>query len=81
LVIQADDLWELEKNVNGGWAGDLFPGPLNVKTFGSDTFPNSSAYYFWAGNDPKYGYSGVTASNITETAAGNITATLSYQPK
>ncbi len=78
-LIQADDQWHLER---GAWAantGDLYPGPFGVTRFGSETFPNSSSYYFWGGSEPKFGYSGVTVENIAE-AGGNISATASFVP-
>lgn len=66
-VIQADDQWGMEHGFSAGFNGDLYPGPLNVFRFGTDTKPNSSTYYFWAGSAPKFGYSGITADNIIET--------------
>ncbi len=77
-VIQADDEWHLERAAWwGGDPADLYPGSLGVTSFGSDTFPNSSSYYFWPGSPPPFGYSGVTVSNIMETD-GVITADLSF---
>jgi immune inhibitor A len=77
-LIQADNQWDLEKMVHAGAdAGDLYPGPLGITRFGSDTFPNSTSYYFWPGSGPKFGYSGVTVDNITETD-DVITADLYY---
>ena len=78
-IIQADDRWGLELGTSAGYAGDLYPGPLGITSFGSSTLPNSSSYYFWQGNQPKFGYSGVTVSDITE-ANGKIKATLSIVP-
>lgn len=85
-IIQADDQWDLEHasywinpGVDSSLAGDLYPGRLNVTSFGSYTRPNSSSYYYWGGSEPKYGYSGVTATNIGE-AAGMVTANLSFVP-
>ena len=69
-LIQADDRWDLEHGATGSTrrdsslSGDLYPGTLHVTSFGSYTRPNSSSYYFWGGSEPKYGYSGVTATNI-----------------
>jgi hypothetical protein len=51
---------------------------FGVTTFGNDTHPNSSNYYFWAGSEPKFGYSGVTVSGITENGAGLVSANLSF---
>jgi hypothetical protein len=78
-IIQADDQWHLER---GAWAantGDLYPGPFGITRFGSETFPNSSNYYFWSGSVPKFGYSGVTVENIAESG-GAISATMSFVP-
>jgi len=77
-IIQADDQWDLEHAVYylspySSLAGDLYPGYFGRTEFSSYTKPNSSNYYFWAGSDPKYGYSGVTVKNITENGE-NITA-------
>ena len=87
-IIQADDRWDLEHAwyaaPSGGYswtlAGDLYPGLWGVTSFSSDTAPNSSTYYWWGGNeDPKYGFSGVTVTDIQE-AAGMITATFDFIP-
>jgi immune inhibitor A len=85
-IIQADDQWDLEHarywinpGVNSSLSGDLYPGSLSVTSFGSLTKPNSSSYYFWGGSEPKYGYSGVTLTNIAE-ASGQVTAKLSFVP-
>jgi immune inhibitor A len=79
-IIQADDKWDLEHGVYlTGYDGDLYPGTLQVTSFSSTTKPNSSNYYFWGGSAPKYGYSGVTVTNIVETG-GSITALLKFVP-
>jgi M6 family metalloprotease-like protein len=78
-LIQADDQWDLEHFLfAAGDAGDLYPGNLGVTRFGSDTFPNSTTYYFWPGSTPRFGFSGVTVENIAESADGVITADLSF---
>lgn len=80
-IIQADDRWDLEKGVyipGLTLPGDLYPGTAGVTAFGNNTFPNSSSYYFWAGNQPRFGYSGVTVNNIVEQD-GNVSAVLSYK--
>ncbi len=79
-ISQADDLWQLEHVTSWGDAGDLYPGATGATSFGSYTRPNSSSYYFWGGSDPKYGYSGVTATNIQETVGGSVTFSLSNIP-
>jgi hypothetical protein len=81
-IIQADDRWELERGVygRGAFSNDLYPGVQGLlKRFGSDTSPNSSNYYFWAGSEPKFGYSGVTVDDIAESG-DTITARLSFVP-
>jgi immune inhibitor A len=79
-IIQADDQWHLEHGIyTTGYGGDLYPGTLGVTSFGNSTRPNSSNYYFWAGSQPKFGYSGVTVRNIQETG-GVITAKMLFVP-
>jgi hypothetical protein len=86
-IIQADDRWDLEHafyamvtpNVFSSLSSDLYPGANNVTSFTSYTAPNSSNYYFWGGSDSKYGFSGVTVTNIQETD-GVITATFENIP-
>jgi immune inhibitor A len=77
-LLQADDRWDLEHGNNAGDPGDLYPGSRNVTKLGNFTYPNTSSYYFWMGSLPKFGYSGVTVTNIKEVN-GTITCTLSYQ--
>jgi immune inhibitor A len=79
-LVQADDRWDLEKGYYGGYRGDLFPGLWQVTSFGNTTRPNSSSYYFWAGSAPKFGYSGVTVTGISEVVGGAVSATLSFVP-
>jgi hypothetical protein len=87
-IIQADDRWDLERaiysNPTGEYsptlAGDLYPGSTGATEFSSSTFPNSSNYYFWGGSEPKFGYSGVTVTNIAESSDGIITADFSFVP-
>ncbi len=76
-IIQADGRWDLEHGIYGFFRSDLYPGTLEVTSFGSLTRPNSSSYYFWGGSAPKFGYSGVTVENISESG-GVITATLRF---
>jgi M6 family metalloprotease-like protein len=85
-ILQADDQWDLEHarywivpGVDSSLSRDLYPGSLGVTSFGSNTRPNSSSYYFWGGSEPKFGYSGVTVTDIEETS-GVITATMSFVP-
>jgi immune inhibitor A len=88
-IIQADDRWDLEHAFYAmvtpyeasSLSGDLYPGSLGKTEFSSYTYPNSSNYYFWAGSAPKYGYSGVTVTNIRYGKNGqNILATFNFVP-
>ena len=77
-LMQADGQWHLERIAYwGGDAADLYPGALGVTRFGNQTHPNSSSYYFWGGSAPKFGYSGITVDNITESK-GVISANLFF---
>jgi M6 family metalloprotease-like protein len=79
-IIQADGRWDMEHGVFGYFKSDLYPGVLGAFTrFGSDTSPNSSNYYFWAGSEPKFGYSGVTVADIRDVG-GLIRANVSVVP-
>lgn len=78
-LMQADGLWALEHGWSGGFAANLYPGPLGVTEFGNFTHPNSSSYYFWAGSAPRFGYSGIHVSNIEE-AHSVITAQVGFDP-
>ena len=78
-LLQADDQWDLEHGRNAADGGDLYPGSLGVTEISSFTKPNTSNYYFWTGNAPRFGYSGITIKNIAEEG-GVVTATLSFVP-
>lgn len=41
---QADNLWQLEQNLNSGNAGDPYPGTTNNRNLNSATGPNSNSY-------------------------------------
>jgi hypothetical protein len=45
-VEQADGLWELEKDINPGNAGDPYPGSSDNRTFNDTTIPDSKDYNF-----------------------------------
>lgn len=70
-LVQADGLWELEKNTDPGDGGDLYPGIKNNDAFGLSTTPNSELY-------------NGTASNVVVASIGpsgsSMTATLAIRP-
>ncbi|MFD1735071.1 M6 family metalloprotease domain-containing protein [Bacillus salitolerans] len=75
-VLQADGLYDMEKNVNRGDAGDFF-------TTGDKITPNSGnvhtgSYYFWKGNSATPADSGIHVTDIIENEDGSITATFYY---
>ena len=75
-LIQADDLWGLEKGLYTFSSGsDAYPGAFGVTSLSDDTFPNTTSYYFWAGSRPPFGYTHISISGISETG-GVIQATL-----
>jgi M6 family metalloprotease-like protein len=43
-IEQADGLWDLEHNTDGGDTGDPFPGSTNNRTFNSTSTPNAKSY-------------------------------------
>ncbi len=59
---QADGNWQLENRINGGDAGDPYPGKSGNTTFGYETAPSSISY---AGGDSR-----VRVFNIEQTAGG-----------
>jgi M6 family metalloprotease-like protein len=67
-LVQADNLWELEQNLNKGDGGDLYPGSSANHEFSSTSSPNSDLYN---GN-----VSSVNITNISASAA-TMSATLS----
>lgn len=67
-LVQADNLWALEKNADKGDEGDPYPGSTNNTVFSENTSPNSNLY----DGSP----SNVMVTNISKSAATMI-ATLS----
>ncbi len=43
-LVQADNLWQLEQNINGGNGGDPYPGSAVNRNFNASTAPNSNGY-------------------------------------
>jgi immune inhibitor A len=66
-LVQADGRWDLERNVNPGDPGDLFPGSTNKTELTLTTVPSSALY---SGRD-----GGVRVRSIS-TPASTMTATL-----
>lgn len=60
-LVQADNLWEMEKNIDQGDAGDPFPGSADKRTFGGSAAPGSSSYSGSATN--------VAVNNISNSGA------------
>lgn len=58
---QADNLWQMEKNLNLGDSADPYPGLSQAATFSASTSPSSDAY----SGAPSY----VTVTNISASAA------------
>ncbi|MBN1504124.1 MAG: M6 family metalloprotease domain-containing protein [Candidatus Eisenbacteria bacterium] len=59
---QADGNWQLENRINGGDAGDPYPGTSGNTTFGYETVPSSMTY---AGGDSR-----VRVFDVEETGDG-----------
>ncbi len=66
-LVQADNLWDLEKNTNSGDTGDPYPGSTGNTSFTGNSTPNSDLYN---GNP-----SGVSVTNIS-VSGPTMTATL-----
>jgi len=66
-LVQADNLWGLEKNTDLGDSGDPYPGLTNNISFSDNTSPSSN---FYDGSS-----SGVSVTNISASGA-TMTATL-----
>jgi immune inhibitor A len=64
-VVQADNLWHLEKRANQGDSGDPFPGASNRTSFGASTSPNSNLY---SGSASGVSVTAISASGATMTA-------------
>lgn len=72
-IVQPDGKYDLEKGINDGDAGDVFPGKYGVNKLKSDvkSNPNTISYYKW-GNDSR-SMTGLNIENIIENANGSIT--------
>ncbi len=61
-LVQADNTWALEHNINNGDGGDPFPGTSNNRAFSYITSPNSNSY---AGTETS-----VSVVSISNSGAG-----------
>lgn len=68
-LMQADNLWHLEKNTNRGDTGDPYPGSASKRSFTDSTAPGSKLWNTSA--------SGVSITAISDSGS-TMTATLSY---
>jgi immune inhibitor A len=66
-LIQADDLWSLEKGLYRiNYGGHPCPGTSGKTSLTDGSFPNTTSYYFWAGSQPTFGYTHIGITDITE---------------
>ncbi len=62
---QADNLWELEQNIDYGDTGDPYPGSTVNRTFSAASSPNSNSY---AGTGTQVSVVNISNSGVTMTA-------------
>jgi immune inhibitor A len=74
-ILQADNKWDLEKNVNVADSGDLFK---TGQSFTPTSTPNSGSYYFTNGNGASANYTGIYVKNIVQNKDGSITFTAGF---
>lgn len=83
-IIQADGLRELERNINRGTAGDLYPGTTNNTNFTATSYPSSGLHL--KDNNGNPASSNITIMNITQLPDSTIefdfggTPTASFKP-
>ncbi|HEU4435900.1 MAG TPA: M6 family metalloprotease domain-containing protein, partial [candidate division Zixibacteria bacterium] len=70
-LVQSDNLFQLEKNLNSGNSGDPFPGSAVNRTFNSSTTPNSNGY---AGAGSLVQVTNISNSGSTMTADFSVLA-------
>ncbi|PWW28832.1 M6 family metalloprotease-like protein [Cytobacillus oceanisediminis] len=75
-VLQADGLYELEKNLNRGNAGDFFKTGSKITPVSGNV--HSGSYYFWKGFSDVPANSGIHVTDIKENKDGSITAKFFY---
>ncbi|MDF2881398.1 MAG: family metalloprotease protein [Clostridiaceae bacterium] len=74
-ILQADNAWNLEKNVNVADSGDLYK---TGQSFTPTSTPNSGSYYFSNGNGVSTNYTGIYVNNIVENKDGSVTFTAGF---
>jgi immune inhibitor A len=75
-VLQADGLYDLEKNINRGDAGDFFKTGAKITPISSNV--HSGSYYFWKGYSATPADSGIHVTDIKENTDGSISAKFYY---
>lgn len=70
-IEQADNYWDLEKNLNSGDQMDLYPGTLKNTTFNASSKPNSNNY---AGQATGFSITNIGSSSV------NMNVTLGVAP-
>lgn len=75
-VVQKDGLYELEKNINRGNAGDFFQTGSKLTPVSGNV--HTGSYYFWKGYSSTPGDSGIHVTDIKENKDGSITAKFFY---
>lgn len=75
-VLQADGLYDLEKNLNRGDAGDFFKTGSKITPVSGNV--HTGSYYFWKGFSNTPADSGIHVTNIVENKDGSITAKFFY---
>lgn len=74
-ILQADNKWDLEKNVNSADSGDLYK---TGQSFTPTSTPNSGSYYFSNGDAVPTNYTGIYINNIVENKDGSVSFTAGF---
>jgi immune inhibitor A len=75
-VLQADGLYDMERNLNRGDAGDFFKTGSKITPVSGNV--HSGSYYFWKGLSDTPADSGIHVTDIKENKDGSITAKFFY---
>jgi immune inhibitor A len=75
-ILQADNRWDLEKNINVADNGDLYKAG---QSFTPTSTPNSGSYYFNNGNGASANNTGIYIKNIVENEDGSVTFTAGFE--